>query len=897
MLYLSVWLKKGGDMIEDKRILIIDGNSLINRAYYAMANLRNSKGVYTGGVHGFSMMLFNLQEEFSPTHMCVAFDMRGPTIRHKAYKDYKGTRKGMPEELAMQMPIMKEILEAISIPYVELEGYEADDLIGTIALYFKERGVDTHVITGDKDALQLVANEINVHITQKGISQLKKYEEEDILEELGVRADQVIDFKGLSGDSSDNIPGIPGFGPKTASKLLNEFGTVEAIIEKGDQIANKRWRGLVETYAEQAVLSKKLATIELHVPVELKEEMFLLKEADVEKSLSLFQKYELKSLEQKLVKASESEKKPNQNDDDFSYHICSASELKALFNQVDQVNFKLFYERDEGAEKKLLEACFALEDEVYFLDSPESILELKSFFEDESLVKHSFDLKKDIVFLNEMGIVLRGYQGDGLVGSYLLDPTRKEYAISDLSREYLDVFLESEESFLGKGVKKKKLSQVESDSRKNYIGLQLRTLNQLNESIFQKLKDHGMMDLYDNIEKPLIEILAKVEAVGFKIDLSALEDLDERLKEQLEKNEKNIYAFSQEEFNINSPKQLGQILFEKMGLPPLKKTKTGYSTSHDVLEKLASKHDIVAEILEYRTYSKLKSTYVDGLREVINKKTGRIQTSLNQTVTATGRLSSTEPNLQNIPVRLPFGRKVRKCFVADEDCVLMAADYSQIELRILAHLSNDPMLIEAFNKDRDIHQLTASQVFGIAESEVSSLQRSRAKEVNFGIIYGMGEFTLSENLKISRDEAKSYIESYFKSYPSVKGFMEKTVSDCKEKGYVETLFGRKRYIQDIDHKNFMLRSAAERIARNTPLQGTAADIIKMAMIKVEEALQAGAYRSKLVLQVHDELILNVPHEEVEPVRELLKTCMEEACQLNVHLKVDVNQGESWYDLK
>ena len=876
------------DKKSEQKMIIIDGNSLINRAFFAMSEMRNSNGVYTGGIYGLTNMIYSLIDQFKPSHFCVAFDMKGPTFRHQSYDQYKGTRKGMPDELAMQMPIVKEILDAMNIMRLELQGYEADDLIGTVAKACMDQSIAPHVITGDKDALQLVAFGANVHITKKGITQLKRYSDEDIMEEWGVHANQVIDFKGISGDSSDNIPGIPGFGPKTASKLLAQFGTVENMVANYDQIENKRWKGLVEEYAEQAVMCKRLATIMTEVPIEIDFDKFLLEEPSLEALIGLFKKYELNSLLSRIkVEAASVENSLTQDQVSLNTFIDLALSKKHF-------SFLTYSDVEEIIERKFRKAVFKVEDSICILDDIEDLKLLKPLFENKNILKSGYDLKKEYLLLMQEGIDLNGVSFDGFIAAYLVEPARKNYDLAEVTFENVSYKMISEEDVLGKGAKKLTYDQVNSDEMNRFILSQIEGVTRLQAYFEKKLEELSLVSLFKEVEVPLVKILSDIEFTGFRVDKEQIDQLDEQLITKIAEIEASVYEMAGESFNINSPKQLGTILFEKLELPSGKKTKTGYSTSHDVLEKLSNQHPIINEIIEYRTYTKLKSTYIDGLRLVITEG-DRVHTSLNQTIAVTGRLSSTEPNLQNIPIKLPFGRKIRRFFIANQDCVLLDADYSQIELRVLAHLSEDPKLIEAFKTDMDIHTLTASQVFHVDENEVSSLQRSRAKEVNFGIVYGMGDFGLSESLGISRKDAKTYIENYFASYPRVKDFMDEIIEACKSNGYVETILGRRREIVDINNSNFMLRSAAERIARNTPIQGSAADIIKLAMIKVFDALKANQLKSKLILQVHDELILNVPNDEVETVKALLKSCMEEAYELIVPLKVDMNTGDSWYE--
>ncbi len=877
----------------NQSIVIVDGNSLINRAYFAMSELKNSKGIYTGGVHGLTSMVFNLIDNFNPTHFCVAFDMKGPTFRHLTYDAYKGTRKGMPNELAMQMPIVKEILDTLNIAYVELQGFEADDLIGTIAKQCVDRGMEVNVITGDKDALQLVAFGTKVHITKKGISQLKLYADADVMEDLGVHASQVIDYKGLSGDASDNIPGVPGIGPKTASKLLDTFKTVENLLENVSDVENKRIQGLLIEYAEQALLSKRLATIFTEVPIEIDFDQLRVQEPNLDEAIKAFKHYELTSLLNKL--------KINSNNDvvqvDHAWLVMDCRSLCEQLEKTLEFTFKLYYDVSNIVTHKLVGAGFYFDGQAVLVHDLNHFNLLKPIFENEKISKSGYNIKDDYLYLMGLGIDLNSVVFDGFIAAYLINPARKNYDLAEVVFEHKSNKITSFEDLLGKGVKKLTFEAVDTDVLDKGIVSQLIGIVELKTHFEKILVTQNLKKLFDTVEIPLIKILADIEFTGFKVDLDQVNLIDLQLIDKIKEIETTIFDMSEETFNINSPKQLGVILFEKLSLPSGKKTKTGYSTGIDVLEKLVDKHPIIREIIEYRTYTKLKSTYIDGLRLVMDPNEARVHTSLNQTIAVTGRLSSTEPNLQNIPIKLPYGRKIRKFFIADPGCILLDADYSQIELRILAHLSQDPKLIEAFSNNIDIHTLTASQVFKIPVSEVTSLQRSRAKEVNFGIVYGMGDFGLSESLNISRKEAKLYIENYFISYPRVQGFMDEIIEACKESGYVETILNRKRTIADINASNFMVRSAAERTARNTPIQGSAADIIKLAMIKVFDTLKQNGLKSKLILQVHDELILNVPLDELDVVKPILKYCMEECYKLSVPLKVDMNTGDSWYEAK
>ncbi|MBS7527313.1 DNA polymerase I [Fusibacter paucivorans] len=874
------------------KIIIVDGNSLINRAFFALKDLRNSKGIYTGGVLKFTEMVLMLIDDFEPTHFVIAFDMKGPTFRHLSYEAYKGTRTGMSDELAMQMPITKEILDALNISRVELQGYEADDLIGTIAKQAKNAGIEAHIITGDKDALQLAAEGVHVHITKKGITNLKDYDDEAIMEEWGVTADHVIDFKGLSGDSADNIPGVKGVGPKTAQKLLAQFKTVENLIENVEEVENQRIRNLIIEHAEEALMSKRLATIHQDVPIEIDFEAFKIVEPNLEATIGLMKQYELTSLLNR-IKPTE---KPAVETIAIEDVICDPEKVIKAANKAGKIYIRTAVEPSKERYMTCYGMAMNIDGKLYYVEGEAQLQALKPMLESDEIAISGFDVKRDYLWCLSEGIALKGIDFDGYIASYLINPARRNYLFEDILFEKHQLQIDGEEVLLGKGAKKKAYADIDHSSLKAFLCQQVSYLPILTESLMAEIKEAQLDLLLKEVELPLIEVLADMEYIGFKVDMQTLDELGTAIETKINEIETEVYRLAGENFNINSPKQLGVILFEKLGLPVGKKTKTGYSTSHDVLEKLMNKHEIIKEIIEYRMYAKLKSTYIDGLKAVVDEKE-RVHTSLNQTIAVTGRLSSTEPNLQNIPIRLPYGRKIRKIFIPDENCTLLDADYSQIELRVLAHLSEDDTLIKAFREGLDIHAITASQVFHVAEDEVSSLQRSRAKEVNFGIVYGMGDFGLSESLGITRKEAKSYIESYFETYPKVQTYMDGLIEQCKKDGYVETVLHRRRDIADINHSNFMLRSAAERTARNTPIQGSAADIIKLAMIKVYHALKENEMATQLILQVHDELILNVPEGELEKAKAILKEAMETAYMLDVPLKVDMNTGASWYDAK
>lgn len=892
-----------------KKLVIIDGNSLINRAFYAIPDLTNKEGIHTNGVYGFLNMINKILDDYDPDYISVAFDMKAPTFRHKEFKEYKAQRKKMPEELAQQMPILKEVLDSYKIHRTEFAGFEADDLIGTLAKYCEKENIEVIIVTGDKDALQLVSNDTKVLITRRGITNLEVYDIPKVNEDYGIIPEQIIDFKGLVGDKSDNIPGVPGIGEKTATKLLNQFSTVEEIIEKADEISSKSVKKKIIENADIASLSKRLATIKVDVPIEIDLEELKREEPDYEKLLELFQRYEFKSLIKKVIpKENKNESEMQLSIDHGEINLQTIKDKKELQKIIEKIRakgsiaLKIFNEERNLRTDEILGISLAIDEtDNYYVNTKgnnELIDGLKEVFEDQEIKKYGHGLKRDILALFKYNILLKGYEFDSYIAAYLLDPSRSDYDISDISAEYLGVSIKSEIDLLGKGKNAKRFRDLDTNILADYGKCWCHTVIKSRDILISELEKLELKELFDEIEMPLVEVLANMEHEGFNVDRKVLEDLDKEFTEKIENITNEIYKLSGEEFNINSPKQLGVILFEKLDLPVIKKTKTGYSTSHDVLEKLLKKHPIIQLIIEYRQLVKVKSTYVDGLFNLINPETGKIHSSFNQTVTVTGRISSTEPNMQNIPIKLEMGRRIRKIFVpANEENSLLDADYSQIELRVLAHMSEDENLIKAFKEGEDIHTLTASQVFNVPVDEVTSLERGRAKAVNFGIVYGISDYGLSENLNITRKEAKKYIDEYLKKYKGVKGYMDRAIKDGKEKGYVTTIFNRRRYIPELKSRNFNVRSFGERTAMNTPIQGSAADIIKIAMIKVFNELKKQNLKSKLILQVHDELIIDVHKDEIEVVKKLLKENMENAIKLNVPLLVDMNIGDSWYDTK
>ncbi|TCO80010.1 DNA polymerase I [Marinisporobacter balticus] len=887
--------------MENKKIVIIDGNSLINRTFYALPPLTTKEGVHTNAVYGFVNVLYRILEDYKPDYMTVAFDRKAPTFRHVAFDAYKAGRKKMPSELGAQLPILKEVLDAFNMHRVEIDGYEADDLIGTIAKFCEERDVYPIIITGDRDALQLASDKTKVLITKKGISELEEYDEIGVFERYGVTPKEFIDLKGLMGDKSDNIPGVPGIGEKTGIKLIKEFKSVENLINNLENVASDKLRDKLEEFAQQAVMSKRLATIMLDVPVEMSLGEFEIKNPNEKALVEIFNRLEFRKLVEKLKINDESNEQPmNLLETNIIDTVEEIDLLKKKIKKTGEIYLKVLHDGKDVRKNIISGISLIVGEESYFTDTKnkEIINGLKDIFEDSNIKKSGYLIKKDLLALKSYGIFLKNIAFDLAIALYLLEPTRKSYEISDIAYEYLNEKVMSEEELLGKGKKRINFSEVTREKLIEYGGCICNTVIKTKDKVIEKLKEYDMEKLYYEIELALVDILADMEYEGFMVDKETLNEIGKTLDEKINGLTEEIYDQAGEVFNINSTKQLGVILFDKLGLDPIKKTKTGYSTNIEVLEKLYNKHNIVPNIIEYRQMVKLKSTYVDGLIGVINHTTHKIHSSFNQTVTATGRISSTEPNLQNIPIKMDVGREIRKVFIPkSEEYLLLDADYSQIELRVLAHISKDPNFIEAFHKEQDIHTATASKVFNMPMEEVTSLERSRAKAVNFGIVYGISDYGLSENLHITKKEAQKYIDEYFNKYTGVKAYMENIVIEGKEKGYVTTMLNRRRYIPELKDKNFNVRSFGERTAMNTPIQGSAADIIKIAMIKVYEELKNRNLKSKLILQVHDELIIEVHKDEIEEVKEILKSQMEHALHLDVPLKVDMNIGSSWYETK
>ena len=871
-----------------KKFLIIDGNSIINRAFYGIKLLSTKDGMYTNGIYGFLNIMLKHIEDMQPEYVAVAFDLKAPTFRHKMYDKYKAQRKGMPAELAMQMPVLKEILSAMNITMLEKEGYEADDIIGTVSALCKKEEVECFILTGDKDDLQLATDTTKVllTVTRGGTTETREIDSDDFEDEHGITPLQYIDVKGLMGDSSDNIPGVKGIGEKSAFEYIKKFKSIENLYENlDDAIIKPAARQKLTDGKDMAFLSKTLCTIDTNVPLEFSIEDALVKPYNTERLSELYTNLEFSVFLKKLG----TDAAPKSIE---MYPAVLTEDADAFLKNCDTLYYRLF-----EADGELCAFAFVYNERVYYTEGAGVFLAqtLKPYMESEHVVKVSHDIKADMVLLNGYGVNINGKYFDVGVGAYILNPLKNSYDISAVAFDFLGISLKDEKEIFGTGKKARTVLNLGGDELLSFLSENLTATVKIKEYEEKEIEKLGQNELFYGMELPLISVLASMETHGFLVDKDKLHDFNESLKASIDILEKEIYSLAGESFNINSPKQLGVILFEKLGLKSGKKTKTGYSTNAEVLEKLSSEHEIVAKILEFRQLSKLKSTYGDGLLAVIDPSTGRIYSKFNQTVTVTGRISSTEPNLQNIPVRTELGREIRKMFIAKDGCVLVDADYSQIELRVLAHISGDEALKNAFSKGTDVHTLTASGVFGVDIDDVTATMRSHAKTVNFGIMYGMGEFSLAKDLGISVKEARDYIQNYFDKYEGVKKYMDCVIEDARQKGYVETMFARRRTIAEINSSNFMVRSAGERMVRNTPIQGSAADIIKLAMVKVHGELLRRNLKSKLILQVHDELIIEAPENEADEVRELLTEAMESAAVLDVPLVAEANAGKRWYD--
>ena len=879
------------------KLVLVDGHSILNRAFYGVPDLTNAAGLHTNAIYGFLNILFKILDEESPDYLTVAFDVKAPTFRHEMFKEYKGTRKPMPEELREQVPVMKEVLQAMGIRIIEQAGYEADDLLGTIAKRAEAEGIDVSLVSGDRDLLQIATDRIRIRIpkTKGGRTEIENYYAADVEAKYQVNPVQFIDLKALMGDTADNIPGVPKVGEKTATDLMVQFGSLDGIYEHIDEVTKKAVKESLIQNKDLAYLSRELATIKIDSPL-----TYTLEEARVgnffnEASYILFKKLEFKNLLNKFEKGVSNE------EISASFHLVeNLAEAEALFTRVlsdkdRQIGLKVV--KEAGRHGELLGVALHLPEEGNFLVLKQGFLTEEYLKEKIALLGAqcriaTADIKSEYAYLQAQDTD-RFF--DVILAAYLLNPLKNDYTVEDIANEYLNLMLPEKGQAFGRLSFKAALNEKPEEFLK-YCCFEAYVCAQAAVCLQQKLEETQMDRLMREIEMPLTLVLFSMEEEGIRVNPEALKDYGEALSGKITELEQEIYSEAGCEFNINSPKQLGEILFEKMGLPGGKKTKTGYSTAADVLEKLSGEYPVVKHILEYRGLTKLKSTYADGLAAYIEDE-NRIHSTFNQTITATGRISSTEPNLQNIPIRMELGRQIRKVFIPKDGYCFMDADYSQIELRVLASMSGDERLIEAYRSHADIHRTTASQVFHIPFEEVTDLQRRNAKAVNFGIVYGISSFGLSEDLSISRKEASAYIEQYFETYPQVKQFIDSLVKDAKKNGYAVTLYGRRRPVPELFSSNFMQRSFGERVAMNSPIQGTAADIIKIAMIRVFERLKKEGLKSKLILQVHDELLIETALEEEEQVRMILEEEMVHASSLAVELEIDLHVGNNWYEAK
>lgn len=884
------------------KLVLIDGNSIISRAFYAIPPLTSSNGLHTNAVLGFTTMLLKVLEEEKPSHVLVAFDAGKVTFRHEGYSEYKGGRQKTPPELSEQFPLLKELLQAFSISQFELAGYEADDIIGTMARLAEEQGKTAIVVSGDKDMLQLTTDQVSVLITRKGVSEVERYTPSAIGEKYGLTPAQIIDLKGLMGDASDNIPGVPGVGEKTALKLLHEFGTVENVLANIEEIKGKL-RENIESHMDDARMSKQLATIFREVPLDYSLDDVTWKGYDSAVLAGVLRKLEFKNLVERLNLS-------GANDATEEESAEAASQYEVI--RVDTVGWERLNGALATAEAVLVESsgdnphhgegiglsivsgaeCFAVP--YALLASPEAA-SLRSWLENAEASKTCYDAHRVELILASSGIALSGQTFDVQLAAYLLDPTEADPSLQGLLQRHGLPPILSDEAVYGKGAKYRLPADGELAK---HLAAKVDAIRRLKPLLSEKLEKLGMNELFYELEQPLSGVLAKMEMQGITVQTEALQDLGTEFQRRIDEITKAVYESAGFEFNIGSPRQLGEVLFERLGLPVVKKTKTGYSTDAEVLEKLEPHHEIVRLILHYRQLTKLQSTYIEGLLKEIRPETGKIHTFYKQTIAATGRLSSQFPNLQNIPIRMEEGRQIRKAFVPSEPgWVILAADYSQIELRVLAHISGDDGLKEAFLKDMDIHTKTAMDVFGVAADQVDGNMRRQAKAVNFGIVYGISDWGLSQNLNITRGEAADFIEQYYRTFPGVKRYMVTVVEEAKKNGYVTTMMQRRRLLPEINHSNFNLRSFAERTAMNTPIQGTAADIIKLAMLRMNEALLERGLRSRMLLQVHDELVFEVPQEELEAMKALVPDVMSTALKLDVPLLAEVSVGSNWYEAK
>lgn len=883
-----------------EKFILIDGNSIIYRAFFAMPPLTNSKGLHTNAVYGFTTMLLRLLEEHKPTHVMVAFDAGKVTFRHEGYQEYKGGREKTPPELSEQFPLLKELLQGLGIAQFELAGFEADDIIGTLTKRADEAGRQVLVVSGDKDMLQLASEHVHIGLTRKGVTDIELYDPAQIKERYGLTPLQIIDLKGLMGDASDNIPGIPGVGEKTALKLLHQFGSVEEVLNGTGELKGKM-KEKIETHAEDARMSKQLATIHREVPLEQTWDDMQFAGLKEEQAGPALAKLEFKSLLERLSFsgsiASEQEAVPAA---EVESSIATEENISELFSSLDSIDVLHVETHGDNPHQAKLIGLAVGSAGTYTFISPEVLhseaaAPVREWLGNSEQPKRGYDLHRVDLALHAHGIEFAGASFDVQLAAYLLDPTESNQTISGLTTKYGLPSLVEDDTVMGKGAKYK---VPEAEILGDFLCRKAAAVAAIIPLQEQALAGDEMNSLFHELEMPLSRILADMEKQGIKANTADLQALGSEFEEQISRLMAEIYKLSGTEFNLNSPKQLGEILFDRLGLPVVKKTKTGYSTDAEVLEKLAPYNDVVKHILQYRQLAKLQSTYVEGLLKEISDRDGKVHTYYRQTIAATGRLSSQFPNLQNIPIRMEEGRKIRKVFVPSEPgWSILAADYSQIELRVLAHISDDERLKEAFVNDMDIHTKTASDVFGVNPEDVDGDMRRSAKAVNFGIVYGISDYGLSQNLHITRKEAAQFIDQYFEVFQGVRRYMDDIVKEARQDGYVKTLLERRRYLPEINASNFNLRSFAERTAMNTPIQGTAADIIKLAMVQMDEALRERQLKSRMLLQVHDELVFEVPADELELMKELVPSVMEKALELSVPLKAEVSFGENWYEAK
>ena len=901
------------------RLVLIDGNSILNRAFYGiMGNkmLTTADGKYTNAVYGFLAILFKIIDDLNPEYMAVAFDLKAPTERHKLYEGYKATRKGMPNELAEQMPIVKEILKLMNITIIEKEGYEADDILGTLAKRGEKEGLEVTIVSGDRDTFQLTSKKISVRIphTKVGKTEIDTFGEKEIEEKYGVSPKELIDVKGLMGDTSDNIPGVPGIGEKTALELIKTYKSIDKIyneIENNTDTLKEKLKQKLIDNKDLAILSRTLGTININAPIDNKIEDLKVKEWD---NAKVFEKFKELNFNRFIDRFNlQVEQKEKNISDLVNIEEIYEKDLEKILSNINKSKELIYILENTDINdnnriiKKQIKAI-SIYNEIdnisYYikLNEEDFIKYFKNIFEDIEIKKIGYNIAEDYVILKELGIEINNIYYDVKISAYDLNPTSSNFSLENIANQYLNIDINE---YLSKYNDDKKVdkqlnlfqNEEEDNDSKNIYGLKVYLIKKICEKTLKELCKINSDNLFNDIEMPLVKILGEMQINGIHVDKKELEEFGKKLKEQLEELKQEIYELCGEEFNVNSTQQLGMILFEKLKLPVYKKTKNGYSTDVDILEKLKPEHPVIEKILEYRSLMKLNSTYVEGLIPYINEKTNRIHSYFHQTITATGRISSTEPNLQNIPTRYELGKLLRKSFKPEKGNIFIDADYSQIELRVLAHISNDENMVNAFKNDEDIHKQAASKVFGIPIEEVTKEQRSSAKAVNFGIVYGISDFGLSEQLNISKKQAKKYIEQYLEKYSGIKKFMEEIVEEAKEKGYVETLFHRRRYIPELNSNNYMVRQFGARAAMNTPIQGTAADIMKIAMINVYNRLRKEKLDAQIILQVHDELIIETKIEEKEIVKTILKEEMENAMKLKVPLKVEVSEAENWYDAK